>query len=122
MQDTAQLSTKQAHVLALLLSGTSIEAAAGTMKVNPATVHRWLDDPTFAAAYQQGRRQIVEQAMTSLQALADEAIAVVRGILTGSGSDTVKLRAALGVIDHNLKWLELKDIAARVDALEASMK
>ncbi len=122
MQDTAQLSSKQAHILALLLSGDSIEAAAGKMKVNPATVHRWLDDPTFATAYQQGRRQIVEQAMTSLQALADEAIGVVRSILTGSASDTVKLRAALGVIDHNLKWLELKDLEQRLAALEASIK
>ncbi len=51
MQDTAQkLTPKQEKAITALLSQPTIEAAAASLGINPATVHRWLQDPAFTEA------------------------------------------------------------------------
>ncbi len=61
------ITGKQAKVLAALVGGSTIGAAAKSCAVNPATVHDWLKTPGFDAAYRDGRRAVVGQATAPLQ-------------------------------------------------------
>lgn len=116
-----KLTPKQQKAIELLLSGMTVEQAAESAGVGRGTLHRWLDDPDVVAAITAGRRQLAEAAMSRLQALADTAVAVLADLMHSS-RETIRLRAALAVIDANVQWLELQDIVARLEALERSQQ
>lgn len=120
MQDiNANLSPSQVTALAALLAGRSVRAAAKAAGVDPATIHRWLNESDFRAAQQAGRRQLAQQALAQLQGITADAIGVVRELMTDTSKPaTVRLRAAQIVIEGTAKWLELEDFDARLRALE----
>ncbi len=120
MQDEQpEITSNQARALALLLAGTNIEATAGAIGVNPATIHRWLNDPEFAEELRRGRRQLVEHAATKMQAAAEVAATTVIGLMQNKRATAgIRLRAALAVLEMNTKWIELEDLQARLEALE----
>lgn len=121
MQDsTYNLTPNQVKVLTALLAGRSVEASAKEAGVNPATVHRWLNDPAFQAAQRDGRRVLAQQALAALQSVTRTAVAVVVELMTDKGKPaSVRLRAAQIIIEGTVKWIELDDLAARLAALEA---
>lgn len=120
MQDPIDnLTPNQVAALTELLGGKSVRAAAKAAGVDPATVHRWLHDPTFRAAQQSGRRQLTQQALSQLQSITETAIGVVKELMLDKGKPaSVRLRAAQIVIEATVKWLELEDFEARLAALE----
>ena len=117
MQDS-ELTIKQQKAIAALLAGLSMEAAAQAASVNVTTIYRWFDEPIFKAAHDAGRRQLAELAMSKLQGLADQAVDVVAGLMKDSNPPAIRLRAALAILDTNVKWFELQDIMKRLEALE----
>lgn len=121
MQDPRDnLTPKQVAVITSLLSGTSVEAAAKESKVNPATIHRWLKEPHFKAALDSGRRELAELGLGLLLALVRNAVGVQAEHLTPRTRVQIRQRASEFVIEHALHWIELKDLADRLEALEAA--
>jgi hypothetical protein len=120
MQDSRDdLTPNQVAALAALLAGSSVRAAAKAARVDPATVHRWLNEPAFRAAQQAGRRELAQQSLAQLQGITEVAIGVVKELMTDKTKPaSVRLRAAQIVIEATVKWLELEDMAARLTALE----
>lgn len=120
MQDSRDnLTPNQVSALAALLAGRSVRAAAKAAGVDPATVHRWLNDPSFRAAQQAGRRELAQQSLAQLQGITKTAIGVVEELMTDKTKPaSVRLRAAQIVIEATVKWLELEDFADRLTALE----
>jgi hypothetical protein len=107
-------------VLTALLAGRTVETAAAEAKVNPSTVHRWLNEADFRAAQQAGRRELAQQALGLIQTATRSAVGVVVELMSDRTKPaTVRLRAAQIVIEASLKWLELSDMEARLAALEA---
>ncbi len=89
-----QLSTAPLQVLQGLLSGESVTAAAKAGQASRETVHRWLrDDFEFQAAYNRGRREIIEEIQDALLMTAREAVDKV-GEAVRSGD----VRVALAVL------------------------
>ena len=77
----------------------------------------WLKLPDFLTAYQAARREVVEKAIAQLQRSSWAAsTALIR--LLGSGSDSVRLRAAQTILEQASKGLELIDFEERLTALE----
>ena len=62
-----QLTAKQDKAILALLTEPTIAAAAKSIGVNEATLHRWLKLPHFQARYREARRQSVEVALAQLQ-------------------------------------------------------
>lgn len=120
MQDSANnLTSNQVAALGALLAGRTVRAAAKVAGVDPATVHRWLNEREFQSELQLGRRQLAEHALSQLQRITVSAVDTVEELLTDKGKPaSVRLRAAQLVIESTLKWLELQDFAARLAALE----
>lgn len=91
------LSPAQLQVLQGLLSGESVTAAARMGKVSRETVHRWLRaDFGFQAAFNQGRREILEEIQDGLLMTARDAAGQVAAAVK-SGDVKVALAVLKGV-------------------------
>lgn len=122
MQDSADnLTPKQVKALTALLSGRTVEATAKEVGVNPATVHRWLGEPAFKAARDAGQRELAELGLSLLLSLVRNAVAVQAAHLQEHTRVQIRQRASEFVIEHALKWIELEDMKAQIDALMARM-
>jgi len=122
MQDPRDdLTPKQVKTLTALLAGRSVEAAAKEVGVNPATVHRWLNEPSFKAARDAGQRELAELGLSLLLSLVRAAVGVQAEHLREHTRMQIRQRASEFVIEHALKWIELEDMKARVDELNARM-
>ncbi len=113
-----KLSRKHEQAIAALLSTPSIPAAAKAVGIGEATLWRWLQLPDFSAAYRAARRQVVERAVSELQAAASEAVETLKRNLTCENPG-VEIRAAQIVLEQAVKGVELIDLQERVERLES---
>jgi len=100
-----------------LLTEPTIVAAAQMVGVSEKTLDRWLADPTFAATYRAARKKVFDQAVNTLRAASTEAVQTLRDALSDVSS-SIRLRAALGILDFGIKITEMTDIEERLTALE----
>lgn len=112
-----EMSTKQARVIAALLSSRTHTEAAAAAGISERTLYLWLADTTFQAHYQAARREAVKHALSQLQHLTSEAVATLKKLLS-SGKPTVQLGAARTVLEMSIKAVEVEDVLARLEALE----
>ena len=120
-QETAKPSpwnARQERVAVLLASGSTIREAAAATRAGERTVHGWLDDPGYRAFVAGLRDQLLNATIGRLTQTATRAVAVLDGLLDAE-SESVRLRAALGVIDAMIRTREHGELAARVAELES---
>jgi hypothetical protein len=116
-----KLKRKRDALIAALLTESTHAAAATKAGVSEATLHRWLRLPVFQTAYRQARRGIVEAAIGRLQQTAGKAVDTLdRNLACGQPGN--EIRAALGILDHAVKAVELLDVVERVEELERLIK
>jgi hypothetical protein len=113
-----KLSRKQDDAIAALLSTSSIKDAAKACGVSDASLWRWLQLPDFAAAYRLARRQVVERAVSELQAACGEAVETLKRNLHCEQA-AVEIRAAQIILEQAIKGVELIDLQERVERLES---
>jgi hypothetical protein len=94
--------------------------AAASIGVNETTLIRWLNQPTFKAEYQRARHQVLESALTNLQAATGKAVDTLVKLLEGD-SPNAACRAAALILEHAQKAQEWIDLTGRVEQLEASL-
>jgi len=116
-----KLSQKQETAIAALLSAPSIKAAAIEAGIGEATLWRWLQLPDFQAAYRLARRQIVERAVSELQATCGESVETLKRNLHCE-KPAVEIRAAHIILEQAVKGIELMDLQERVERLEAMLE
>ncbi len=112
-----KLNRKQEQAIAALLSASSIKAAADVCGMAEVTLWRWLQLPDFQAAYRAARRQVVERAVSELQAACGEAVEALKRNLTCE-NPAVEIRAAQIILEQGIKGVELMDLQERVERLE----
>jgi hypothetical protein len=113
-----KLGRKMEATIAALLTEPDHRAAAARAGVSVATLTRWLrGEPEFTAAYRAARRSVVEHAVAQLQALTSEAVARLQVNLT-CGIPHAEIRAAVAILGHALRGVEVLDVLARVAELE----
>ena len=116
----SELDAKQERAVLALLEHPTITKAAKAAKVAEATLHRWLADDAFQAAYRAGQARVWEGALSSLQAGATEAAACLRAIVGDENAPTsCRLTAARTILEMGLKAKDALDTDARLTALEA---
>ena len=116
-----KLSRKQETAIAALLSAPSIKAAAIEAGIGEATLWRWLQLPDFQAAYRLARRQIVERAVSELQAACGESVETLKRNLHCE-NPAVEICAAQIILEQAVKGIELMDLQERVERLEAMLE
>src|SRR5256885_2253272 len=114
-----RLSRKQELAIAALLTCSAITDAAKQCGIGEVTLHRWLKEPTFQAAYRDARRAVVQQAITQVQQATGEAVETLRAVMQDPEAPaSARVSAAKAVLETALKGVELEDLEARITALE----
>lgn len=113
----AVLNIRQTRAIAALIRHATVADAAQETGVNASTIFRWLQDGQFLAALREARRQVVEHAITAMQARSSEAVKALERNLT-CGNAFAEITAARAILDYSLKGVELTDLAARLEELE----
>ena len=114
-----KLSRKQELALAALLTCSAITDAAKQCGIGEVTLHRWLKDATFQAAYRDARRAVVQHAITQVQQATGEAVETLRRVMQDPEAPaSAKVSAAKNILDTAVKAVELEDLEARITALE----
>jgi hypothetical protein len=116
------LTTKQQDAIVALITEPTLAKASAVCGVPGRTMYNWLEDELFAEAYRQARRQAFTQAVAMAQRYAPVAInGLVRVIADPAAPYTAKVAACIGILRFSRDSMELDDLAARVQKLEASM-
>src|SRR5437016_3063067 len=118
---SANLTAKQEQAILTLLTQPNIEQAARTADVSIRTLHRWLKDSAFDAAYRETRRVAFRQSVARLQHGSSAAVStLVKVMLDPATPPSTKVSAADRILNHAAKAIELEDIDARMSEVERS--
>jgi tRNA U55 pseudouridine synthase TruB len=119
--DGSNTVKNQEAALAALLTCANIEIAAKKAKVGARTLYRWLaEDAAFREQYRAARREIVSHAIGQMQRNCAVAVRVLAEITEDADAPaSSRVSAARAILDTSVKAVELDDLAARIEALEA---
>jgi len=113
---------KDAAILALVTEPT-IADAAKKAGISHATLHRWLQIKDFKDAYREAKREAVSAAISRLQRTATEAVDALRDVMNDAESPAnARVSAARAILELAIKAIELEDLEARVEQLEALLQ
>lgn len=116
--DTKKISNNE-HIIAALLSTTTITEAAEIAGVSAKTIHARLKDENFKNELDKARRELWKGYATSLQGRLGRAIQTISEIMDNEEAPPqVRLNASAEIIRSGMRITELVDVVERVDALE----
>jgi hypothetical protein len=116
-QSTAAWSPKQERVALLIAAGRSIKAAAVEADCGERTVHTWLEDPRYRTLVSELRHRMLDEAVGTLAEATNEAVGMLRKLLD-EGNSSVRLRAALGILEAAVRMRRHVEFEARILRLE----
>lgn len=115
-----KLTRKSEAAIGALLASSSISEAARTCGVNERTLRDWMTRPDFREAYDQARRQVLDQVLAHLQASTGEALDTLLAVCRDpEARPAARVAAARAVLDLSVKIRSEEDFDARLRALEA---
>ena len=116
------LTPKQERALASLLALGEVKAAAQDARCGETTLWRWLKDETFAAAYREGRRKVLEASASRLTSDSTKASAVLLQIAEDEKAPaSARVAAARAIIENAVKAVETLDLEPRLKEIERQM-
>lgn len=101
-----------------LACGATVEVAAHTAGVSPATVYRRKRDPQFAKQLQQVSADMVQRMAGMLTGAGGEAVKTLLALMRETAPAAVRLGAARAVLDGVVKFREFAALEERLAALE----
>lgn len=117
------LTVKQQKLIECLLSNPTLSSAATCAGISRQTLHSWLNDSKFKAAYDSLRSQVFADNLSDLKGVIGESVETLRDSLTNlESSQSDKIRAAATLITLALKANESLEIEQRLTALESAQK
>jgi hypothetical protein len=116
-----ELSVQQENAIVALINETSVAGASRASGVGERTLHKWLaDDDRFKSAYRAARRDAFDQAIALTQRYASLAVTTMAKVMTDPNAPhTAKVSAATAMLRFGRESIEMDDLCARVEALEA---
>lgn len=113
----ADLTPTQDAAIVALLNEPNTRKAAEACNVPERTLHRWLADPTFSAAYRKARRETFAHAMALTQRYAPLAVQTLASVAADkSAPHSSRVSASTAILKFSRDSIELDDLAARRDA------
>jgi hypothetical protein len=116
-----KLTKRQVQAIPAILAAKSITDGCREARVSRTQFYTWLEQPDFRAEYERQRSALIDVALDALKASTGEAVEVLKALLK-SRNDNVKLRASTAILEHVGRFMEIEDIARRLDALEGSLR
>lgn len=122
--DTQQpdLTRGQQKAIPAMLRSTSVKEAAEEAGLARRTIYRYLEDKRFRAELRRRQDEVLAHTTAALVGLAEDAVEVLRGVMDDEfASDSVRVRAALGLLKHTRDVVELQELAERVRTMEEEL-
>ena len=118
------VTPKQQICIAALLTGATIEQAAGAASVSPRTVYRWMhEDVVFVEALQTAQEGLVLAAARKLSGLLGDGVDELSRLLKSSKLSTAqRLKAINAIFVNHVRLHELTQLDARLDRIEELLK
>lgn len=120
-ENAHNLTRNQLKAIPLILEARSITEGVKKAGISKTTFYDWLKTPEFKAEFVRQRQELIDLALHELKTTASEAVGVLRGLLKAEG-EGVRLRTALGILEHIGKFIELEKLEGRIEELERSLK
>ncbi len=123
MKTTTEILTpKQELLLVALLATGEAKRAAEQAGVSETSAWRWLQTEAFQTRYRQARRDLVEVAMSQLQANCGAAARVLREVAEdASVLASSRVAAAKTILELSIKAVELIELQVRIQRLEETI-
>ncbi len=112
------LSGAQTRALIALMEQNTVKSAAKSADVGYSTLMRWLQDPIFVEAYRKARLQSLEGAVSRLVRASTSAVEALEDCLAPQTPASVRVRAALGLLDRAFSGLQLTQLSQMVEEYE----
>jgi len=114
-----RLTARQEKAIVALINETTVAAASRASGIGQRTLHRWMSEPKFLAAYRAARREAFSQAIALTQRYAPLAVTALAKMLSdATAPHSAKVSAATALLRFGREGIELDDVAARVEQLE----
>ena len=121
MAENGSLSTKQFAAIAALLANPTVGAAAIAAGCGDRTLRRWLADPGFRRELVASELDLIDSAVRLMVSDLETNAKTMRAIRDDlANGPAVRLRAAVAIADDLLRWRELRNVEARLAALEVA--
>jgi len=112
------LSRKQLEAIPFLVGARSLEEGRKQARVSKFALYSWLKQEPFRKALEEARGLVIEEALDRLKASVTRAVDVYSEIMDTAESESVRLRAAEGVLSFFLKAKEFGELAGRIKTIE----
>ena len=111
------LTNRQSKALPFIVASPTYTKGCEKAKVNRKTFYRWLEDPTFKAELEKQQQVISDQALGMLAQNVTQAIERLAGLVNDDDKRLARL-ASKDLLDYHVKYVEMRDIDARLKAIE----
>lgn len=116
-----ELTPKQKRMIALILGAPTVSEGCEKAGVSRTWFYKSMRDSAFKDEFVRQRQEFVDSALHELKITASEAVKVLRDLLKAE-SEGVRLRTALGILEHIGQFVTQENVEARLSALEKEMK
>jgi hypothetical protein len=117
-QAKSRFPQKKHKSAALSASGHSARPTAGKIGVHERTVHVWRHEPEFIKLVERYQTRMIGRAMGRLAGTATKAVNTLGRCLESQDGDTVRVRAAVAILDQLVRLRDVTELEARIVALE----
>jgi len=111
------LTKKQLRAIPLILQAKSITEGVEKAGISKTTFYEWMKNPKFKLEWTEQRKEIISLALDELKAGAGEAVRVLKELLNAE-SEAIRLKTAMGILEHISKFMDIEDIQKRLELLE----
>ncbi len=108
--------------ISALVANPNITEAAQTCGITRKTLHKWMKEPEFAFELAEAQKAVTKRVMRSVVSRAEKAVNVLDEIMTDiETAPPARVSAARAVLEFTMKAIELEDVLARIEELEAAI-
>lgn len=119
---TRPLTNKQEKaIMTVLITGGTIEEGVRKAAISKASFYSWLKNPAFKSKFEEMRKEMVGTELHQLKMAVGQATKVLIDLLEAE-SDAVKIKAALGILEHVGRFMSIEDVERRLTELELKIK
>jgi ACT domain-containing protein len=112
-----KLTEKQKKAIVLIIEAKSISEGVKKSGISRTIFYEWMKTPQFKLEFIRLRKEVIELALHDLKASTGEAVKVLRQLLNAK-NEGIRLRAALGMIEHIAKFIQFEEFEQRISELE----
>ncbi len=114
-----KLSRKKEQAIIALLEAPTVKEAAEMVKINPATLYKWMALPEFEEAYRKARHRAMGEAIARLQQASSKAVATLWDVMGDQeATPASRVTAARTVLELGMRGTEIEVIEVRLKQLE----